>query len=449
RLMEEEDLFQTLNEVESAMTNGINEGLEDIACAEEEGMSLGSDMDTEFLNEYESTFNFIDSELDALRSSIDDTKPSLSGESGGVEKNAADDSSYSSSSDRSPFQMPAIDENFLNIGMESEIESEGEEEIELEMKKTNVHEEEKDMEQERKVERIGQVAEAEFTEDIDTQEETSVDASIKTAVQGSAEHSVEDSSASLETHQSPTEPQVKLEAARPQVPPLDQTNKPSHSFHLFTTLISIVLAFLTGQRFPKQDRYQPSPSLEMPSLSMQQPQDFQAMDWNHFEDDLFTEAEYCEGEEFISFVETQHLFESDSLNQTEAIESLSGEKAAHAAAIHEALNEQEEYYQDDSIVGEIEKEETEDNEFYFEETDFYYEDIADADTYEFGEIAAAAWDTPKLLDMMQNHNMDTVFVVDEEPFANQSINLHFGITEYEGLFISMEMMQFAEPLCLL
>ncbi|CAJ1959121.1 unnamed protein product [Cylindrotheca closterium] len=432
----EEDLLQTLDKVE-AMIDGIDEDSEIIDGPAD--LSLGSDDmdDSEFLNEYKSTFNFIDSELDALRSSMDDVNMSSSANQGD-KKDDADDSSYSSSSDRSPFQMPTIDEMSLNMGLESsEIEkSQREEELEIETKKMET---DKEFEMEQEIEeKSEQVAEVETAKDYETQEKSAVEATIAGTSQSSVElepikQSSEESSANMQTMLK-KEPQVNFEA-RPQVPPLDQTkNKPSqHSFHLLTTLISIALAFLTGQRFPKQDLGCYSPAMEVPDMDvlLQPPRDFQAFDLN--------------------------TLNSHNNFLPEAVESLSfGDKAGHAAAIHEALEEHmvdsENYHL--STVPEIKTEEA-----FYEDIELYFEDTGDVnialeDTYfefgeEFGKISSTDWATPKLLEMMESQGMETVYVIYEEPYADQSINLHFGVAEYDGLFISMEMMHFIEPLCLL
>ena len=461
----EENLLQSLDQVE-AMIDDNDVDLENVDASAEMS-SLGEDDmdDSEFLNEYKSTFNFIDSELDALRSSMDDVNLSSSADQGG-KKDGADDSSYSSSSDRSPFQMPAIAEMALNMGLESfEIESEGVEELETAIKKMETNEE-IEMEQETEM-KSEPIAEMESTENSETQVEALVAATIAVTAQSSVElepikQSLVKSSVNMDT-KPPEEPQVKFEA-RPQVPPLDQTKKPSHSFHFLTTLISIALAFLTGQRFPKQDVGCHSPALEMSDMNMLlPPRDVQALDINlnnnhdNFKDLLSAGAEYCEREEdfaLTSFVGTNSI--DDESFHPEAYESLSiGKQAAHAAAIHEALEEHtdlEEYYA--STFPEIKTEET-----FDEAIEFYFEDNADVnialeETYyefgeDFGEISAANWATPKLLELMQIQNMETVYVMYEKPYADQSINLHFGVAEYDGLFISMEMMQFIEPLCLL
>jgi len=465
--MEEEDLLQNLNDEIEAMTSTGEVGLDNIAAEAE--MSLGEEedeeMDSEFLNKYESTFNFIDSELDALRTSISDIEPSSSAEQGD-KKDAADDSSYSSSSDRSPFVMPVIDEMALNInmGLDSELESEGEEEMEMETNKNEAYQEFK-MEQDQDTTEMKSepVAEMESTEDNETQVESSLDVTAQSSVE------LDPSKKQLKTKPQEEEPQAKFEA-RPHQETKQQQPSSSHhhSFHLLTTLVSIALAFLTGQRFPKQDPLRHSPALEMPpDMSvLLQPQDFQAFDDHHhlnhhvnnstFEDLLlFSEAEYmCEREQdFLTcFDETPQPIED--VHPPEAVESLSGDKAAHAAAIHEALLQ--EHIMDSSAPETTE-------ETFYEEIEFYFEDTLDADIimleeqeettyYEFGEIFAADWATPKLLDIMQNQNMETVHVIYEEQpndVVDHCINLHFGIAQYEGFFVSMEMMQFIEPQCLL
>mmetsp|Transcript_46399 Transcript_46399/g.112479 ORF Transcript_46399/g.112479 Transcript_46399/m.112479 type:complete len:400 (-) Transcript_46399:1229-2428(-) len=399
--MEEEDILQSLNDEVEAMTSSGEVDLDNIAADAE--MSLGEEddeaMDSEFLNKYESTFNFIDSELDALRTSISDIEPSSSAEQGD-KKDAADDSSYSSSSDRSPFVMPVIDEMALNInmGLDSELESEGEEEMEMETNKNEAYQEFK-MEQDQDTTEMKSepVAEMESTEDNETQVESSLDVTAQSSVE------LDPSKKQLETKpQEQEEPQAKFEA-RPHQETKQQQPSSSHhhSFHLFTTLISIALAFLTGQRFPKQDPLRHSPALEMPpdmSVLMQPQQDFEAFDDslshlnNTFEDVLlFSGPEYmCEREQDFSFTtlfdETPQPIED--VHPPEAVESLFGEKAAHAAAIHEALQEH-------------------------------------------NNMDSSSWEE-------RPHDV-----------VDHCINLHFGIAQYDGFFISMEMMQFIEPQCLL
>lgn len=473
--MEEEDLFQGLKEVEAAMDTGKVD-LETVDSSEKISVKEGSDeeMDEEFLNQYESTFNFIDSELDALRSSIDDIQPSFSGEQGDKKIQDMDDSSYSSSSTHSPFQMPDIDEMAaLNMGLESEPESEGEEETEARLMEAS---QEYYMEQET-VRTSEPSVLMESTEENETQvdasaQEPQAQSSVETLEQDTTKQPLE--SPSLMETKPEEKVSVKLEAP-PRAPPrqLDQTKKPSQSYYVLTTLVSIALAFLTGQRFPKQGHHCHSTSLEMAGMNaLLKPHEFQTIDLhlnNNFEEEIpvldsvafdynfeevLFDSDICEREEDFTAlfdIDTMEVESSEPqvfTNYTEAIECLAvGDKAAHAAAIHEALEEHE-------VVHEKE-------DFDFEAIEFYFEDAWDweasyqpmgllEETYfEFGEISAGDWVTPKLLEMMQN--METVYVMYEEPaqlYADQSINLQFGVTEYEGFVISTQMMHFNEPLCM-
>jgi hypothetical protein len=512
--MEDEDLLQTLQQVEAMASEEIN--LDDISSLEEEmKLSVGqeeedeSSSDSEFFNEYESTFNFIDSELDALRSSIDEIQPSFSEE----DKKDMDDASYSSSSDRSPFQMPVIDESVLDMGMEessepeSEEESEGEEEMEAQMIQAT-QEFQMEQEMERPVDLSSELEAAEQDEpQVDTSAQIeSVQSAVEKLEQDTIKHPLQETFAS-QVEIKPQEDEARPDT--PRAPPptrLDEPNnnkkkKPSQTWNFLAALFSIALAFLTGQRFPKQynhDQYQ-TRSLEMAGMQpLLQPHEFQPLefqttiDLHHknlveetdFEQILF-ESDYCESQGEIaplfdieshidSLVELEvqaqeenavpvfdveahidHLVDLEIASQqeqyAEAIESLSnGEKAAHAAAIHEALEAHE--------LLESSKD------FDFGAIEFFFEDVYDTEVLSLfqpmleeiyfqdfvGEISAADWATPKLLEMMQDQNMETVHVVqpeEEASFANQCVNLRFDVTEYDGLFISMEMMQTVEPHC--
>lgn len=448
---EEQDLLASLE----AMANtdidlGDFESTPVMSVGDEDSDSNG------FLNEYESTFNFIDSELDALCNSFDNES---SPRQANKRRKDTDDSSYTSSSDdKTPFQMPDIDQMSYNMGVESEPGESSEREEEVE--ESTIVQENEDFELE-EIETVEQpVVQVETTEEIETQAD---DSTVQEPVQSVLEEQPEQDTIKKPLQESPVplkmkpqeKPQVKkvlqVKKARSRVPPrqLDQTKKPSNAFHFLTTLFSIALAFLTGQRFPKQDQCQ---SLEMAGTkALLQPHEFQTIDLhlnkNYEQEDVLDldqvlfDTDYCELEEDFSPLFTFDNIEivesqAPQLNQTEAIVSLyNGDKAAHAAAIHQALEEQE------KVTSE---------ELYFDAVDFFNEDTEFGvweETF-FGEINAFDWVTPKVLGMMQTQNMETVYVMyEEQPYAEQSINLHYGLTEYEGLIFSMEMIQFIEPSC--
>jgi len=484
----EDDHLQSLNESEAMLHGDVND--DDIAAAAEMSFKEGEEeeVDTEFLKEYESTFNFIDSELDALRHSITDKEDTKVG--------TVDEISNSSVSDES-FEMPAFDD--FSLSTEGDVK-EDEIEIERDVVLDLIVEKESLSEIKSKMQAMWEM-------------ETPVEAVVESPVEGPQQIPAE----KLEQYQNKEpvselavqeegttdlQPQVKLEPSlKIQLKQVDTTKKSSQAFKF---LSAIALAFLAGQRVPIQGSC-PSPTCETVNMSAQRhPYDLEtyySQQNNKFEHRLFeNEAEYCEAAEEVCFdlssplIEEMQPTEEDASNDlwctreydfsailqdeifndseevtstsalyetqetyVEAAKRLSSEdKATHAAVIHEALEEHSD--SEDHIMSNvscaIENEEFshETFDFYFEDADcisgcgvaaeenFYqsiHADIAAEGTFQYQELIVADWDIHKTLYMMQNPSVRTINVVPQNLY--DYFNHHFGVVNgYEGYYISIE-----------